>query len=272
VVELPQGEARGRYAREMFGSIARRYDLLNHLLSGGLDRRWRQRAARAACDPVQSAEPSAPSRERKLAGAPEVSCRPLFVDVCTGTGDLAIALARRAPQSHVVACDFSRPMLALAQQKATATGLADRMAIIEADALALPVAAGAAEAATCAFGVRNLTDPQRGVEELVRIVRPGGRVVVLEFHSPRSLGMLTGAFALYFRRILPSLGAWISGADRGGYQYLVDSIIDFGPPERTARLLQAAGLANVRAEPLTGGIASIFVGEKPFARATEPRP
>jgi demethylmenaquinone methyltransferase/2-methoxy-6-polyprenyl-1,4-benzoquinol methylase len=275
VVELPQGEARGRYTQEMFGSIAPRYDLLNHLLSGGLDRRWRQRAAAAACDTDLSAAPSRertcppePWRRRKLAGTPEtrgsstLATSPVFVDVCTGTGDLAIALARRAPRAHIIACDFSRPMLALAQRKFAAAGLAGRTVLLEADALVLPVADGAADAATCAFGLRNLTDPARGLAEMVRVVRPGGRVAILEFHSPRSLGGLTSAFALYFRRILPRLGAWISGGDRGGYQYLVDSILDFGPPERTVRSLQAAGLASVRVEALTGGIASVFVGVK----------
>ena len=241
MVELPQGEARGRYAREMFGSIAPRYDLLNHLLSGGLDRRWRQRAAAAACGDAGSA------------GG-------VLVDVCTGTGDLAIALARRAPRAHIIGCDFSRPMLALAQRKFAAAGLAARTTLVEADAMALPMAAGAAAAVTCAFGLRNLTDTRRGLAEMARVVRPCGRVVLVEFHSPRGLGALADVFALYLRRVLPRLGARISGGDRGGYQYLADSIMDFGPPERTAASLEAAGLADVRVQPLAGGIASVFVG------------
>jgi len=187
---------------------------------------------------------------------------PLVVDVCTGTGDLAVAVLRRWRRARVVACDVCRPMLARAQAKLAGAGLARRSAVLEADALALPLAEACADAACCAFGVRNLADEECGVREMVRVVRPGGRVVILEFHRPRRHGLLAGIFSLYFRRILPTLGGWISGGRHGGYAYLVRSIRGFGPPGRLAGTMRRTGLAGVRAEPLPGGVASLYVGER----------
>ncbi|MEA3368458.1 MAG: class I SAM-dependent methyltransferase [Planctomycetota bacterium] len=258
---------------EMFAGVAPRYDLLNRLLSADLDRRWRQRAAAvvglgrsdrrvplAACPPVFPAGRGALADKQPV--APGAS-GPLVVDVCTGTGDLAVAVLRRWRRARVVACDVCRPMLARAQAKLAGAGLARRSAVLEADALALPLADGAADAACCAFGVRNLADEDRGVREMVRLVRPGGRVVILEFHRPRRHGLLAGIFSLYFRRILPTLGGWISGGRHGGYAYLVRSIQGFGPPGRLADTMRRTGLADVRAEPLPGGVASLYVGERP---------
>ncbi|MBL7140378.1 MAG: class I SAM-dependent methyltransferase [Planctomycetes bacterium] len=258
--------------RTMFAGVARRYDLLNHLLSGGLDRRWRRRAADAvACS----------SRDRKVAGTYEGrcdACAPiehppplprrartaprLVIDVCTGTGDLAMTVLRQWPRCRVVACDFCRPMVARAREKVCRAGLGPRAAVVEADALALPLADAVADAACCAFGVRNLADEAAGLSEMVRVVRPGGRVVALEFHRPRGRGPLAALFGLYFRRILPRLGGWISGGRHGGYAYLVRSIEAFGPPERLARAMQQAGLRDVTVEPLPGGIASLYVGTR----------
>jgi len=273
--------------REMFTGVAPRYDLLNRLLSADLDRRWRQRAAAVALprpspDPPSplreqggtsggrarfgARESSAPERPRDLTiaarAAPRETPRPLVVDVCTGTGDLAVAVLRRWRRARVVACDVCRPMLARAQAKLAGAGLARRSAVLEADALALPLADGVADAACCAFGVRNLADEDRGVREMVRLVRPGGRVVILEFHRPRRHGLLAGIFSLYFRRILPRLGGWISGGRHGGYAYLVRSIQGFGPPGRLADTMRRTGLADVRAAPLPGGVASLYVGER----------
>jgi demethylmenaquinone methyltransferase/2-methoxy-6-polyprenyl-1,4-benzoquinol methylase len=249
---MTQGEIHTRYVRQMFAFVARRYDLLNRLLSAGLDRRWRQRAAAVACAPLGPRVPRGPDRS-----GPAV-----VLDVCIGTGDLAMAVLRRSESVRVIGCDFCRPMLALAADKFARQGLARRAALLESDAVALPLADGAVDAVTCAWGLRNLADPRRGLAEMVRVVRPGGRVVCVEFHWARHMGVLGAAFALYFRRILPRLGAWVCGSDRGGYAYLVRSIDDFGPPSRVAELLAGAALGDVRTLPLPGGVASVFTGVK----------
>ncbi|MFO8013444.1 MAG: class I SAM-dependent methyltransferase [Phycisphaerae bacterium] len=190
---------------------------------------------------------------------------PLVVDVCTGTGDLAMAVLRRRRRARVVACDVCRPMLARARAKLAEAGLGRRASVVEADALALPLADASADAACCAFGVRNLADEARGLREMVRVVRPGGRVVVLEFHRPEPGGLPAGIFSLYFRRVLPTLGRWISGGRHGGYAYLVRSIEGFGPRGRLAGALRRAGPADVRIVPLPGGVASVYVGTRPEA-------
>ncbi|MCX5675931.1 MAG: ubiquinone/menaquinone biosynthesis methyltransferase [Planctomycetota bacterium] len=248
--ELPTRADRARYVRRMFGAAARRYDFLNHFLSAGLDRRWRARAA-AAC---------AESVGRSHAAPPAV-----ILDLCCGTGDLALAVLGRMPAARVIACDFSPPMLERAARKFSrvAIRLGDRAALVEADALALPLPDASVDAVTCGFGLRNLADAAAGLAEMRRVLRPGGPAVILEFHPPRGRGPLAGALGLYFRRILPRLGAWISGGGHGGYSYLVASIEAFGPPEATARAMAQAGLTAIRTEPLAGGIASVYVGLKP---------
>jgi len=258
-----------RYVRDMFAAVSPRYDLLNHLLSAGLDRRWRDRAAAEALrvEPGGMPEPPLPGHAPQESEAcPRVLRRghatPVILDVCTGTGDLAMAILRRRGGARVIGCDFCRPMLARAAAKFARARLARRVTLLEADALALPVADASVDAVTCAFGLRNLADPRRGLAEMRRVVRPGGRVVLLEFHWVRALGALDGAFALYFCRILPRLGAWVCGADRGGYAYLVASIEAFGPPARVAATLEDAGLRDVRVLPVPGGIASVFVAAR----------
>ena len=242
--------------REIFAAVAPRYDFLNHLLSAGLDHRWRSRAARA-CGP--------PSPRLRRASRGETA-----LDMCCGTGDLAAALLRRRAWGRVVACDFSSAMLARARRKLAGPIRAGRASVLEADALRLPLADGSVDAAASAFGLRNLEDPARGLAEMVRVVRPGGRVVVLEFHAPAGRGPWAAAFRLYFHRVLPTLAGWIAsagccaGPDRGGYRHLVDSVEAFGPAEATAEAMRAAGLEAVTVERLPGGIAAVFVGRKPL--------
>jgi demethylmenaquinone methyltransferase/2-methoxy-6-polyprenyl-1,4-benzoquinol methylase len=265
----------------MFGGIARRYDFLNRLLSVGRDRSWRRRAAKACAVALCSSrgrepagihardEPhspaSIPATLRQAQGRPLRSRleEVIVLDLCCGTGDLAMAVARRMPEAHVIACDFARPMLALARRKFAEAGLSGRAAILEADALALPLPDASVDAITCAFGLRNLADPCRGLAEMLRVLRPGGAAVILEFHPPPGRGLLAGAFRLYFRRILPTLGAWISGSRHGGYRYLVASVEAFSAPEATAAAIGRAGFESVRIEPLTAGVVSLFVGRKP---------
>ena len=237
---------RARYVRQMFAAVAPRYDLLNHLLSGGLDHRWRSRAA-AAC-----------------LRATEHLGHPLVLDVCCGTGDLGLAVLARGLAARLIACDSSGPMLARARRKLARAHRTGRAAVLESDALALPLADGCVDAVVCGFGLRNLSDPRRGAAEMIRVLRPGGVLVILEFHPPPQRGALAGAFRLYFRRILPRLGGWISGGDQGGYGYLVDSIEAFGPPDETASFLREAGSEAMRIEPLPGGIAFVLTGRKPF--------
>jgi len=232
---------RARYVQDMFAAVARRYDLANHLLSAGLDHRWRSRAA------------------GYVARGPNVT----VLDLCAGTGDLALAVLKRlGREGRVIACDFSRPMLLRARAKLAKAGLARRAALLEADALRLPLGDRSVDACVCAFGLRNLADMRRGRAEMVRVVRAGGRVVVIEFHRPCGSGLLAAAFGLYFRRILPRLGRWISGRDRGGYRYLVESVDAFGSAEAVVEAMRAAGLEGVRTEPLPGGICALFVGRK----------
>ena len=247
------GEDRARYVREMFGGIARRYDFLNHFLSVGRDRSWRRRAAKVCARELLDVPATPRSR---LEGA-------VVLDLCCGTGDLAMAVARRMPEARVIACDFARPMLDLARRKFAEAGFSDRAAVLEADALALPLPDASVDAITCAFGLRNLADPSRGLAEMLRVLRPGGAAVVLEFHPPGGRGVLAGAFRLYFRRILPNLGAWISGSRHGGYRYLVESVEAFSAPEATAAAMGRTGFESVRIEPLTAGVVSLFVGRKP---------
>jgi len=269
----------------MFGAAARRYDFLNHFLSAGLDRRWRARAAAALAEAIVESRLACPQPARLVAGRlsrghaamaeeacpgnggpgmpPPAARSPLVLDLCCGTGDLGVAVLGRMPAARVIACDFSPPMLERAARKFARAGLGRRAALVEADALALPLPDASVDAVTCGFGLRNLADAAAGLAEMLRVLRPGGPAVILEFHLPRGRGLLAGALGLYFRRILPRLGAWISGGGHGGYSYLVASIEAFGPPEATARAMAQAGLTAVRTEPLAGGIASVYVGLKP---------
>jgi demethylmenaquinone methyltransferase/2-methoxy-6-polyprenyl-1,4-benzoquinol methylase len=223
--------------RSMFARIAGRYDVLNHLLSGGIDRSWRRAAVERAGD--------ANGRE---------SVRGLAVlDVCCGTGDLALAFARAG--ARVVGLDFTPEMLARALGKRGGDG---RALFATGDALALPVASASADVAAVAFGLRNLADARAGLSEMARAVRPGGLVLVLEFSPPRP-GLFGALYRAYATRVLPWIGALVSG-DREAYRYLPRTVAAWPAPEELARTLASIGLEDCGWRPLTLGIACLHWG------------
>jgi demethylmenaquinone methyltransferase/2-methoxy-6-polyprenyl-1,4-benzoquinol methylase len=226
-----------RYVREMFSAIAPRYDLLNHLLSLNIDRWWRRRAVNRL------------GWERHPGG--------LYLDACAGTLDLAVELARRPGfTGRVVGADFAPAMLRLGAGKA-APG---RVVAAAADALELPFPDATFEGATVGFGVRNLADLDAGFAELRRVLKPGGRAVVLEFTTPPR-PPLRQLYLLYFRHILPRLGGAISGHPEA-YAYLPASVEAFPDPRALARKLEAVGFRDCAFHLLTGGIAAIHWGTR----------
>jgi demethylmenaquinone methyltransferase/2-methoxy-6-polyprenyl-1,4-benzoquinol methylase len=232
-VETSPGRLPAADVRAMFDRIAPRYDLLNRAMTAGLDGRWRQAAAAAA----------------------DLAAGDRALDCCTGTGDLALALADRVtPAGEVVGVDFSEPMLALARRKAAARGR--EVSFRVADALALPFPGGSFDAATVAFGIRNVDDLDRGLAEMARVVRPGGRVVVLEIATPARLRRFYG---LWFDRVVPRLGR-VLGRDGAAYSYLPASVRRFPDPPGLAARMAAAGLRDVRWRPLAAGIVTLHHG------------
>jgi demethylmenaquinone methyltransferase/2-methoxy-6-polyprenyl-1,4-benzoquinol methylase len=219
----------------MFSGIAKRYDLLNHLLSGNVDKRWRRIVATRVRD--------------KLSGSARV------LDVACGTGDLALTLFENTG-ARVVGTDFCRPMLEIAANKT-----AQRVPLIEGDALALPFRDGSFEAVTIAFGLRNLASVEGGLAELRRVLKPGGWVAVLEFSRPAN-AMLRPVFSLYFTKVLPLMGGLISGS-RYAYSYLPASVQKFPDQEQLSLLMEQAGFDRVQFENLTGGIAALHMGRRP---------
>ena len=221
--------------QRMFADIAPRYDLLNRVLSFGIDKRWRRAAA----------------SEALLLGPARL------LDVATGTGDFAIELKRRSPQTHITASDFVPQMLEIGRKKAQVRHL--KIIFEEGDALKLPYPDASFEALTCAFGFRNFADYGRGLAEFWRVLTPGGRLVILEFPPPAG-GLFGSVFRFYFKHILPRIGALVSG-NAGAYTYLPESVLAFPDPARLARLMHATGF-RARYRLLSGGIAAIHVGTK----------
>lgn len=214
----------------MFGRIARRYDLANHLLSGGCDFWWRHRASEI----VRQWRP-----ERLL-------------DLATGSGDLALAIARKLPDTRITAADFSAEMLVRARAK----GLANT---VLADALELPFADASFDAITVAFGLRNMADWGAALREMARVLSPQGHLLVLDFSRPR--GPLGALYRFYLHRCLPLLAGIVTG-EKQAYDYLGASIEHFPDGEAMTRLLQDHGFHSASAQALTGGIATIYLAQK----------
>lgn len=226
-------DKQSRQIREMFGRVAHRYDLLNHLLSGSLDRLWRRRLARS------------------LAAALPAAGR--ILDLCCGTGDQAEALRKRG--FRVVAADFCLPMLALARPKFAHSG-GRRPEPLNADALALPFPGGGFDGATVSFGLRNVADLDLALAELARVLRPGGELAVLEFTVP-SRQPLRALYLLYFKHLLPRLGSLVSG-DGSAYSYLPESVLGFPQRDGFLERLRRAGFTDGRFESLSGGILCLY--------------
>lgn len=230
--------AHARAVREMFSGIAGRYDLLNHLLSANIDKRWRRLVR---------------ERLQNTLNDPDAA----VLDVACGTGDLSIELKMHAG-ARVCGSDFCRAMLEIARRKTSHQSLA--IPYVEADAMDLPFADESFDALTIAFGLRNLCNFEDGLRELRRVLKTGGRIAILEFSTPAIRG-LRGLFRFYFTRILPRLGGAVSGS-RGAYEYLPDSVSKFPNQIDLAALMRSAGFTNVEYTNLTGGIAAIHTGTK----------
>jgi demethylmenaquinone methyltransferase/2-methoxy-6-polyprenyl-1,4-benzoquinol methylase len=237
----------------MFNAIAPRYDLLNHLLSAGIDRRWRAAAIRSL----------------RLTGIETL------LDVCTGTADVALEARLRstnaasfgAAQSgdgraaRVVGVDFSGAMLVLGLQKVKAAGEASRIVLLRGDAMRLPAADHSVDAVTVAFGIRNVQRPEVACAEMARVLRPGGRLAILEFGVPRIPG-IRPLYQWYFTHILPFVGRAISG-HHAAYSYLPASVGTFAPPAEFVETLRSAGFTDIRADPLTLGIVYLYTAQTP---------
>ena len=227
--------------RRMFSATAPRYDLLNHLLSLNIDKYWRKKLVSFV--PVR-------------AGGP-------VLDLCTGTGDVALAYDRTYQgKITILAADFCTEMLEIANQKVKKAGASERVMIVEADAQAVPCADNYFEIAVVSFGLRNVTDPYRGLDEMIRVVRPGGRVAILEFSQPKHW-FFGRMYRLYFRLLLPLIGQMISRNRDSAYRYLPASVLEFPSGEGFAAILKQRGLVDVWHIPFTFGIASLYVGRKP---------
>ena len=225
------------YVQRIFSEIAPRYDLLNRLLSGGIDRSWRRAAIEAL------------GVERRPSGT--------YLDLCAGTLDVGAAISRQPGFcGHIVGADFAEPMLRAGRGKASPAVLAP----VVADALALPLSDASCDGAIVAFGIRNVIDVRAAFHEILRVLAPGGRFVVLEFSTPHS-ALVRWTYELYSRRVLPLVGALISGHPTA-YRYLPESIAQFPSGEKLRAVMIEAGFAGVSVTPLTFGVAAIHVGEK----------
>lgn len=220
----------------MFDAIAPKYDLLNRLLSAGIDRRWRAKAIASL----------------------HLTGRETLIDVCTGTADVALEARRGA--ARILGVDFAGAMLALGLVKVRKAGEQRRIALVRGDAMRLPVPDASAHAVTVAFGIRNVQKPEIGCAEMARVLRPGGRLAILEFGMPRIPGV-SALYRWYFSQVLPFIGRRISG-HTGAYSYLPASVGTFPPPEEFKTILRQVGFSEVRAVPLTFGIVYLYTAVK----------
>lgn len=218
----------------MFDGIAERYDLLNRIISLGIDQRWRRRTVDSL----------------NLKDGAHV------LDLATGTADLAVLIARRVPGTRVTGVDPSKNMLAVGQEKLAAQSLTDRVQLALGEAESLPFEADTFDAVTIAFGVRNVADRARGLAEMARVTKPGGRVAILELSEPRS-GIVGPLARFHVHTVVPWVGSLLSGKKE--YRYLQQSIAAFPPAEEFARQMEAAGLRTISVTPLTFGVAHLYV-------------
>jgi demethylmenaquinone methyltransferase/2-methoxy-6-polyprenyl-1,4-benzoquinol methylase len=243
VTDIPVDKSESR-VRDMFRQVAPRYDTMNHLLSLNIDRYWRWRAVRALRLTDQSP----------------------ILDVCTGTGDLALALRKLAGEKiQVIGSDFCGPMLRIAREKQArlAKSTEPPVSFVEADSQSLPFADDTFQAVTVAFGLRNVTNTDRGLAEMLRVCKPGGQVMVLEFSNPTMPGFRQ-VYQFYFENVLPRIGQMLARNDKDAYRYLQKSVGQFPDGQRLIERMVGVGMTNCRFQTLTGGVATIYIGEKPL--------
>lgn len=234
-----QEQTKKEQVEQMFDNIAPTYDRLNHILSFNIDKLWRRRVVRI----IRKSNPD------------------MVMDMATGTGDLAIAMARRIKDVHILGIDLSEEMLAVARQKIESEGVSDRIEVKKGDAENLTfVDSETMDAATVAFGVRNFENLEKGLAEIYRTLRTGGKLIVLEFSIPRN-PLVRWVYAQYSHRLLPRIGAMLS-KDRQAYDYLPDSVEEFPSPERFAEILRGVGFSDIKARSQSFGIAHIYEATK----------
>ena len=237
----PEQEAKKNQVARMFDGIAHRYDFLNHFFSLGIDVLWRKSCIRI----LRNEQPE------KL------------LDVATGTADFAIEAVRMGLDVHVTGVDISAGMLDVGREKIAARGWNDRIELIQGDSVALPFDDGSFDGFTVAFGVRNFEDLQGGLQDMLRVLKPGAMGLVLEFSKPKHFP-IKQVFGLYFKHIMPTVGKWVS-KDPAAYTYLPESVQAFPEGEAFLDEMRKAGYVDVKAKGLTGGIATIYTGRKPQA-------
>ena len=238
IMSAPVVERR-RWVRDAFHNISNRYDLLNHVLSGGVHLLWKRAAVAAT----------------------HLGPGDTGLDICCGTGDLVAGMARAVgPRGHAIGLDFAPGMLAIAARRLAGLGFAERSTLICGDAESLPLPDDSVHAATFAFGLRNVAHPDRALRDAHRVLRPRGRLVILEFSQPPSRLVRT-VYDFYSQTIIPRVGGWLSGR-RDAYQYLHDSIRQWPDPEQLSSLIRGAGFPDVRYRLQTAGIAALHLAVK----------